>query len=134
MESVKCGTICTRNLNGMVYFLIVKQWNEMWSVPKGTLEYGETPAECARRETFEETGVLFDLDLFNIKYNYHNQRFSRKFNMFQYHYFLIDCNDIEIVFKIDNTEITDIMWASINEIEKLNINSILKHICKNIAI
>jgi 8-oxo-dGTP pyrophosphatase MutT (NUDIX family) len=28
-----------------------------WAIPMGRMELGETPAECAVRETFEETGV-----------------------------------------------------------------------------
>lgn len=28
-----------------------------WAIPMGKMELGETPAECAVRETFEETGI-----------------------------------------------------------------------------
>lgn len=31
-----------------------------WAIPMGRMELGETPAECAVRETFEETGVLVE--------------------------------------------------------------------------
>jgi len=36
---------------------IGKHGNDTWSVPGGWLEYGESFAECAKRETVEETGV-----------------------------------------------------------------------------
>lgn len=29
----------------------------LWSMPAGFMEYGESPAECASRETMEETGL-----------------------------------------------------------------------------
>jgi 8-oxo-dGTP pyrophosphatase MutT (NUDIX family) len=32
--------------------------SQKWSFPKGHLQNGETLFQCARRETFEETGVL----------------------------------------------------------------------------
>ena len=32
-----------------------------WAIPMGKQELGETPSQCAIRETLEETGVLTEL-------------------------------------------------------------------------
>ena len=37
--------------------LMVQDHRGMWSTPGGHLDFGESPAECAARETREETGV-----------------------------------------------------------------------------
>lgn len=37
--------------------LMVRNQRDRWSTPGGLLEYGESPASAAARETLEETGV-----------------------------------------------------------------------------
>ena len=42
--------------------VLVRQWRHSWGessweAPAGTLDEGETPAECAKRELIEETGL-----------------------------------------------------------------------------
>ena len=39
------------------HLLMVQNHRGFWSTPGGHLDFGESPAECAARETFEETGV-----------------------------------------------------------------------------
>jgi len=46
-----------------------------WSFPGGHLEFGETPEECAKRETLEETGLV--LNEF-IKGDYTNDIFVKE--------------------------------------------------------
>ncbi len=41
--------------------LIQRADNKLWAMPGGALEVGETPAEGAMREAFEETGVACEL-------------------------------------------------------------------------
>ena len=38
-------------------FLLIRDSYDNWGFPKGHLEDGESPAEAARRETIEETGL-----------------------------------------------------------------------------
>ena len=53
-----CGTVIERN--GKI--LVIHQQNGFWGFPKGHIEAGETEAETAVRETFEETGLWVELN------------------------------------------------------------------------
>lgn len=58
-----CGVFPWREENGKREYLIVfEQFSQCWSLPKGHMEPGETEAETARRELFEETGLTAQLD------------------------------------------------------------------------
>jgi 8-oxo-dGTP diphosphatase len=43
-------------LNGAI-LMIFDSWRRQWELPGGTREKGETPAQAARRELYEETGI-----------------------------------------------------------------------------
>ena len=60
----KAGVVMTDKEFGK--FLIVQSRGRLWGVPKGGMEAGETPKECAFREFREETGVVADLRKFDI--------------------------------------------------------------------
>jgi 8-oxo-dGTP diphosphatase len=54
---VGVGCIVVRS-DGQI--LMVRNHRGFWSTPGGHLDYGESPAECAARDTFEETGLRMD--------------------------------------------------------------------------
>jgi 8-oxo-dGTP pyrophosphatase MutT (NUDIX family) len=56
----QAGAICyRRNGRGQLRILLVgSRRNGRWGVPKGHLDHGETTAQAARRESFEEAGVI----------------------------------------------------------------------------
>lgn len=56
--------------NPIGYFLfghrLSKHGNGTWAPPGGHLEFGETPEQCAARETYEETGLCLTPKDFRI--------------------------------------------------------------------
>lgn len=58
-----CGVLPWRENDGQKEFLIVfEQFSQCWSLPKGHMEAGETEAETALRELYEETSLRARLD------------------------------------------------------------------------
>ena len=58
-----CGVLPYRITEGRREYLIVfEQFSQCWSLPKGHMEAGETEAETALRELWEETGLTARLD------------------------------------------------------------------------
>lgn len=51
------GIVFRRGADGAPYFLLIRDSYDNWGFPKGHLEDVESPAEAARRETEEETGL-----------------------------------------------------------------------------
>jgi ADP-ribose pyrophosphatase YjhB (NUDIX family) len=50
------STVLVRNESGRILFHHRPDFN-LWGLPGGILEIGESPADCARREAYEETGL-----------------------------------------------------------------------------
>ena len=56
-ETSAGGVVFRRGPDGQVRFLLIRDSYKNWGFPKGHLEAGEPPAEAARREVTEETGL-----------------------------------------------------------------------------
>ena len=58
-----CGVLPWRETaDGREFLLVFEQFSQCWSLPKGHMETGETEAQTALRELFEETGLTATLD------------------------------------------------------------------------
>jgi ADP-ribose pyrophosphatase YjhB (NUDIX family) len=56
-ETSAGGVVFRRGGDGEVRFLLIRDSYRNWGLPKGHLETGEPPADAARREVAEETGL-----------------------------------------------------------------------------
>ena len=51
------GIIVLRTFSDGVKILFLRTHKGAWDIPKGRLDPGETPFQCALRETYEESGI-----------------------------------------------------------------------------
>ena len=93
-----------------------------WGLPGGSLENNERYKECARREIFEETNILFNLKCF---------RSSHKMNNYLMYIFHINENNVDIKIN-DKTEIQKIEWKSLEELKKITWNNQIRCLVKRI--
>ena len=57
-----CGAICFTRADGTLRVLVIcNRYGGHWAFPKGHVEHGESEADTAMREVFEETGARIRL-------------------------------------------------------------------------
>jgi 8-oxo-dGTP pyrophosphatase MutT (NUDIX family) len=92
-------------------YLLVKGFTGKWSFPKGHREKNESPQECAKREIYEETGIVID----EIK--------DKKASFVSiYYYFNFDFEEELPTNPIDTKEVKDVRWFLPEETETINKN------------
>lgn len=97
--------------------LQLRKDNNCWGLAGGSLEMGETLEEVAKRELQEETGLIANnLKLFNI---FSGKEFYYKYPHGDEVYNVITtyiCTDYLGELKIDNNEVKDLRFFSVDEI------------------
>jgi 8-oxo-dGTP pyrophosphatase MutT (NUDIX family) len=93
----------------------------VWALPKGNVDPGESPAETAVREVWEETGVQGTLleKLGDVKYVYTRRDGERTFKIVSF--FLLRAGrgrigDIDDAMRV---EVADVRWLPLEEAPKL---------------
>ena len=108
------GIVFRRDDAGVTRWLLIRDSYHNWGFPKGHLEEQESPAEAARRETSEETG-LDDLVLHGpIKIVDWHFRFKGKFIHKFCHFFLFESPAGEASPQEDEG-ITAVQWLPIDD-------------------
>lgn len=92
------------------YLLVQGRKSGKWSFPKGHPNDNEMPLECAKRELLEETGLRAP-----FMYSYSYQLATGV-------YFLYKTCEENICETLDPDEIQGIIWASLSEMKKMNVN------------
>jgi len=88
-----------------------------WDLPKGKMEKKESPAECARREIEEETGVTGLVLKNKIGETYHTYDEFGKHILKTSHWFYFTCNSKQALLPQLAEDITQVEWIKTRDIE-----------------
>jgi 8-oxo-dGTP pyrophosphatase MutT (NUDIX family) len=108
--------ILTKHVAGCIFIsprhrilCVLGRTSQKWSFPKGHLQDGETAFQCARRETFEETGVLPP------------QGCKKVVLLPTGTYFIFEVNEFQC-FPQDTTEVQSTAWLTYRQLCRANVN------------
>ncbi len=94
-------------------YLAIKRLGK-WDLPKGKIEKGEKPEECALREVEEECGI----HNINIKNNlcntYHTYQLKGRWILKKTYWYRMEYNGNEELIPQIEEDITDVIWTSDN--------------------
>ena len=98
--------------------LLVQSRGNLWGLPKGTFEEGETKEECAIREVKEETGISVSKAELT--------KFCCVKGHAYYYYIEMEEIDVNVQDKVKNNDANGIGWINCNCLIKLVKNGYLK--------
>jgi 8-oxo-dGTP pyrophosphatase MutT (NUDIX family) len=113
-ETSAGGVVFRRGPDGVVRYLLIRDSYENWGFPKGHVEGGEPPAEAARREVSEETGLNTlelrgPVDVIDWYFRFRGRTIHK-----YCHFFLFESADGEPVPQVEEG-ITACLWQPIDE-------------------
>jgi 8-oxo-dGTP pyrophosphatase MutT (NUDIX family) len=93
----------------------------VWALPKGNIDPGETPAETAVREVWEETGVHGRLDgkLGDVKYTYTRRDGERVFKIVSFYLLRAGRGRLGEIDERMRVEVAEARWLPLEDAPRL---------------
>ena len=117
------GVVLVRRMRGTYWFAAVRPRGKpegIWALPKGLIDEGESPAETALREGYEETGVRARLEkkLGDVRYVYMWQG-ERVFKIVSFYLARAGRGRIGEILAGMELEVAEARWLPLAEAERL---------------
>lgn len=117
------------NKKGEILLIKSPKWGDLYLIPGGHVEYGETIFKAAKREGEEETGLkLKPLYCVNVGELIHDPNFARKAHLIYFH---IVCEPLTEKIILDDKEIKKYIWIKPKKALMLNLISGIDITIKN---
>lgn len=98
-------------------FLIIKRW-DLWDLPKGKIEKGETTNQAAIREVCEETGLSNVEIKEELPHTYHIYQRKNKWHLKKTFWYIMNTKDQTILTPQTDEDITEAIWMNKNDAKK----------------
>jgi len=113
------------NDKGEIFLIKSSKWGDLWQIPGGHVELGETEVEALKREVMEETGLKIDnIKLEGVQECIYPKQFEKKVH-FIFHDYSARLTGGEIVEK--NREMSEYIWIKPEQaLRELKLNPYTK--------
>ena len=123
-RELSAGGVIVKRIQGRPHLAAIRPQGRpkgLWALPKGNLDAGESPAETAVREVWEETGVRGTVveKLGDVKYTYTRRNGVRVFKIVSFYLLTAGRGRIGEIDERMRIEVAEARWLPLDEAPRL---------------